>query len=101
MLDQEVRNYTYMKKINIIWGVNLVLFVSVVFLGIQQAGKAADISGLEDKLEIVNIQKRDLAENIFKSGSDTKLTDNVSELGFVKPSKVYYFNSIDSVASLK
>lgn len=94
-------NCIYMKKINIIWGINLMLFVAVVFLGIEQASRAADISNLENKLETISIQKRDLTENIFRSGSDTKLTDNAADLGFVKPSKVFYFNSIDAVASLK
>ena len=90
-----------MKKINIIWGINLILFVAVVFLGIEQAGRAADISDLENKLEAISIEKRDLTENIFRSGSDTKITNSASDLGFAKPSQVYYFNSIDSVASIK
>lgn len=89
----------FTRKINYIWAINLILFAGVVFLGIEQAGKGADISHLEDKLETVSLQKRDLTENIFKDGSDTKLVDNATNLGFVKPSQVYYFNSLDSVAS--
>lgn len=90
-----------MKKINIIWTINLVLFIAVVFLGIEQAGRGADISNLEDRLENISIEKRDLTEDIFRSGSDTKLTDSALEFGFTKPSEVLYFNSIDSVASIK
>jgi len=93
----------YMLKINqkIFWGVNLILFIGVVFLGIEQAGRGADISNLEDQLETTLIQKRELSENIFDSGDETKLSDTATNLGYIKPSKVYYFNSIDSVASLK
>lgn len=88
-------------KIKIFWGVNLLLFIGVVFLGIEQAGRGADISKLEGKLETILIQKRELAENIFDSGNEIKLKDDASNLGYSKPSKVYYFDSIDSVASLK
>lgn len=96
-----MQNCIFMKKINIFWGINLILFVAVVFLGIEQASRGAEISSLEGKLETISVQKRNLTEDIFRSGSDNKLTDNATELGFAKPSKVYYFNSIDAVASLK
>lgn len=99
MLGQGAQNYIFMKKINIIWGINLILFVAVVFLGIEQAGKGAEISNLESQLEASNEQKRELSEVIFNSGNNT--VAEVSDLGFIKPTQVYYFNSIDSVASLK
>lgn len=90
----------FTRKINfrIIWTINLILLIGVVFLGIEQAGRGADISSLENKLEAISVQKRDLTENIFNNGNETKL-NNASESGFTKPSKVYYFNTIDSVAS--
>ena len=93
----------YMSKINqkTFWGVNLLLFIGVVFLGIEQAGRGADISNLEDQLEIRLIEKREIAENIFNSGNEIKLSDNAINLGYSKPSKVYYLDPIDSVASLK
>ena len=92
-----------MSKINqkTFWGVNLLLFIGVVFLGIEQAGRGADISNLEDQLEIRLIEKREIAENIFNSGNEIKLSDNAINLGYYKPSKVYYLDPIDSVASLK
>ena len=91
------------RKINykIIWAINLILLVGVVFLGIEQAGSGAEISKLEDKLEQISTTKSELTENIFRSGSDTKLTTSATDLGFSKPSKVYYFNSIETVASIK
>jgi hypothetical protein len=60
----------------------------------------ADILVLEKKLEQTNISKRELSEAIFNQNTESKLT-NVEELGFIKPSNVIYFNSIDSVASVQ
>jgi hypothetical protein len=88
----------FTRKINYIWVINLLLFVAVVVMGIDQAGKGATISSLERKLESISVSKRELTENIFNSGSEDKLT-NTEELGFAKPSKVLYFNSIETVAS--
>lgn len=89
-----------MSKIRYIWLINLVMFAVVVFLGIEQAGRGATISHLEDKIEEASVYKRDLSEEIFKNGSDEKLTQNVTELGFVKPSQVYYFKTENLFASL-
>ncbi len=98
MLDQGVQNYMFIRKINYIWLLNLVIFIAVVVFGIEQAGMGADISVLEKKLEQTNITKRELTEAIFNQNSESKLT-NVEDLGFTKPTNVLYFNSIDSVAS--
>lgn len=97
-LDLEVQNYMYTQKINYIWVINLVLFVAVVFLGINQAGKGAEISHLETRLEQVSIEKHELSERIFNNGGEERNTKS-EELGFAKPSKVIYFNSIETVAS--
>ena len=47
----------FTRKINYVWIINLVLFAGVVFLGIEQAGRGAEISNLENKLEVVSIEK--------------------------------------------
>ena len=91
----------FTRKINYVWIINLVLFAGVVFLGIEQAGRGAEISNLENKIELFSIEKRDLSENIFNSGSENNLSLNASESGFVKPSMVLYFDSIDTVALAK
>lgn len=91
----------YTRKINYLWVVNLILFAGVVFLGIEQAGKGAEISKLERKLETTSIQKRDLAENIFEFGTETNINQVASESGFVKPTAVLYFDSIETVALAK
>ena len=38
-------------------------------------------------------EKRDLSEEIFDSGSDTKIDKQSEELGFVKPTDVYYLKT--------
>ena len=93
----------FIQKINmkLVWGINLILFICVVFLGIEQAAKGADISKLESQLETISTQKTELTENIFKSGNDVKLTDNAINLGFAKPLTVYYFNSEEVSLTLK
>ncbi len=100
MLDQGVQNYMSLQKINYIWAINLILFVAVVFLGINQAGKGATISNLEKKLDEVSVTKRDLSEKIFSNGSEERLL-SAQESGFAKPSTILYFNSIEVVASIK
>lgn len=100
-LDQGAQNYMFTRKINYVWLINLMLFAGVVFLGIEQASRGAEISNLEDRLEVVSIEKRDLAENIFSIGSENNLSLNASESGFIKPSTVLYFDSIDTVALAK
>ncbi len=89
------------KKINIIWGINLIVFAFVVFLGIEQAGKGAEISKIEKELETQISLKRDLSEQIFNSGSENKLGDVSADQGFSKPSKVVYMNSEEVSLTLK
>lgn len=90
----------FTQKINYIWVLNLIVFITVVFLGIDQAGKGAEIALLERKLEQVSVAKRELSENIFGSGADDRYL-NPESLGFSKPATVLYFNSIETVASIK
>ncbi|MEK7168861.1 MAG: hypothetical protein AAB778_02510 [Patescibacteria group bacterium] len=90
----------FLPKINYVWAINLILFISVVVLGIEQAGRGAEISNLENKIEEAQVIKRDLSEEIFNNESETKLTGNIENLGFVKPSSVYYFKTENTFASL-
>jgi cell division protein FtsL len=85
---------------NYLWAVNLILFVGVVFLGIEQAGRGAQISDLENKIEDAVTLKRDLSEEIFSNESETKIAGNIESLGFVKPENIHYFNSENVFASL-
>lgn len=76
------------------------MFASVVFLGIEQAGRGAEISNLEGKIEDAIVYKRDLSEGIFRNGSDAKLSENIEMNGFVKPSEIHYFKTENIFASL-
>lgn len=91
----------FIRKINYIWAINLVMFIAVVFLGIEQAGRGADISKYENKLVKISEEKRILTETIFKNGNDDSIASSSLNLGFDKPTKIVYFSSIEPVASLK
>lgn len=82
-------------KLKILIAVNLILFASVVFLGIEQAGRGAEIAKLEDEFEAATTQKMNLSEGIFNKTSESKNNDLALEMGFGKPTRVYYF-SVDS-----
>ncbi len=91
----------YTRKIKYIWIINLVLFGAVVFLGIEQAGRGAEISSLENKIEDSNTVKRELSEKIFKFGTEDKIDESGVALGFNKPGKIVYFNSEDVSLTLR
>lgn len=90
----------FSQKISYIWAINLILFIGVVVLGIEQAGRGAEISNLENKIEDAVVLKRDLSEEIFKNESETKIAGNIENLGFIKPINVYYFKTENTFASL-
>lgn len=90
----------FTRKINIIWALNLLLFVGVVVLGIEQAGRGADISNLERKIENSTVLKRDLSEKIFSNESDDRIISDIQNLGYVKPTEILYFKTDDIFASL-
>ncbi len=83
----------FTRKINYIWAVNLILFGAVVFLGIEQAGRGAEISNLENKIEEAVITKRELAEGVFNGSSEIKLSESSLGLGFSKPTNIHYFKT--------
>lgn len=95
-----------MKKVNknikvnkLIWVVNLIMFVSVVYLGIEQGSKGADIAKLESDIENQISAKRDLTEQIFTHDQGDNQV-NLADLGFVKPSKILYFDTEEATAKL-
>lgn len=90
----------FLRKTNYLWALNLILFIGVVVLGIEQAGRGAEISNLENKIEDAVVLKRDLSEAIFRNESETKIAGNIDSLGFVKPTNVYYFKTENIFASL-
>lgn len=89
------------RKVKLVWGVNLLLFAGLVFLGIEQAGRGAEISSLENKIEASNNIRRELSERIFKFGEEDKIAEVGTNLGYTKPTKVLYFNSEDISLTLR
>lgn len=98
--DQGVQNSTLMSKVKYLWAINLVILVAVVFLGIEQAGRGAEISNLENKIEEQVILKRSLSEDIFNNDSSLASIENAESLGYIKPSKMYYFKTENIFAKL-
>ena len=69
-------------------------------MGIEQAGRGAEIAKLEDSLEKAVLSKQQLTDAIFASNKRLENKDDLLSLGFVKPATVYYFNTEDSFAKL-
>ncbi len=70
-------------------------------MGIQQASRGADINDLENKLEITIENRNRITEEVFLAGNIKNSNTESSLLGYVKPEKIFYFDSIDSVASIR
>ena len=90
-----------MAKINkIAWIINLSLFIAVVFMGIEQAGRGAEIARIENGLEKAVLLKQQLTDAIFASNKRLQNSNDLLSLGFIKPTTIYYFNTEDSFAKL-
>lgn len=82
----------FTQKNKIIWFVNLILFIGVVFVGIEQAGKGAEVAKFEKEFEFAVSNRQKLSDQMY---SDEKILDN-----FVKPTIVYYFDVEKVTANL-
>ena len=90
-----------MAKINkIAWIINLSLFIAVVFMGIEQAGRGAEIARIENGLEKAVLLKQQLTDAIFASNKRLQNSNDLLSLEFIKPATIYYFNTEDSFAKL-
>lgn len=87
-------------RLKILIAVNLILFASVVFLGIEQAGRGAEIAKLEDQIEVLLTQKTNITEEIFNKTSENTNNNLALEMGFTKPTRVYYFSVDGGFAKL-
>lgn len=90
----------FLRKINYLWAINLILFIGVVVLGIEQSGRGAEISNLEGKIEEQIIMKRNLSEDIFSTNSNFISSENAESLGYVKPTTVHYLKTESIFAKL-
>ncbi|HLD91864.1 MAG TPA: hypothetical protein VI795_00545 [Patescibacteria group bacterium] len=91
-----------MKKIimrNIIWTINTLLLIVVVFLGIEQGGIGAQVRKIDENLENQDDVKREISEKIYEN-QELGNNQKIQELGFVKPENILYFDTEEAVAKL-
>jgi len=88
-----------MKKINIVWTINLVLLIAIVFLGINSSGRGVEVSKMEREVAQINLAKHQYADLILSYSTTDNMTKKAQELGFLKASNVVYFSSIDVLTS--
>lgn len=88
-----------LKSKKMLWFINFVMFTLVVFLGIQQGGKGAEIAKMEDELKNLQLSRQNYLENILLVASNDQIEKKAVELGFNKPSSMVYIDSIDVLTS--
>lgn len=87
-----------MKKINLnkltnmFWILNLIVFVVVVFMSVDQTAKSNQISQIEEKIYEYTLYKGDLTEDIIKNQNIDSNGENIQELGFATPEKTVYLD---------
>ena len=79
----------------------LFLFLATtVFFAIEAAASGAELSDLENKEYILSRKNSELKEQILMRSSLTKVEDRAEELGFGKPSQVFYVPTQKTFAKL-
>lgn len=86
-------------KTKILWLTNISLLALVVFMGIEQAGRGAEIAKMETETRLINDNIHKISEAILVTSSSAKLDTSAVELGFVKPQNVIYVDSKDVLTS--
>ncbi len=84
---------------NIIWTINTLLLIVVVFLGIEQGGIGAQVRKIDENLENQDDVKREISEKIYEN-QELGNNQKIQELGFVKPENILYFDTEEAVAKL-
>ena len=88
-------------KNNILFWVGLIAFVAFfVFLTVETATSGASLAKLEQDEATLIQENRDLEDAVVTSSSLNGYEEKSQELGFVKPSKIFYINPSDVVAKL-
>jgi len=98
------------KKIKIL-GINIPLTVIAslsilagvtVFTAVEQAAKGAELVYLEAKLDKIAGDNKELASKLVMDSSLSKVSDQASASGLVKPDKIMYLSSeANAVAKLQ
>lgn len=86
-------------KNKFIWILNITLFAAIVFMGVDQAGKGAEIAHMEKEIKTLTEAKNNISEQILLTASSDKIELKASDLGFVKPTAILYVDSQDVLTS--
>lgn len=90
-----------MKKTKLtLFVVNLLLFMAIVYMGIMQAGMGAQIVNIQKETALHDEKHQQLTDSIFNSNNLNVSDDQLLSMNFKKPSDIYYFDIIDSLAKL-
>lgn len=87
-------------KLKLLWVANAAIFVSVVYMGISQAGSGALLAKYEDELTRLNETRSEIEGNIFNLTNHSVALDRSKDLGFVKPTDFIYIDNPDSYAAI-
>jgi len=88
------------RKVKIFWFLNAILFAVIVFMGINQAGKGAEIVDYEKRYRDLEKESTGYEEKIFNLTS-FEVTDKLSQdLGYSKPESFLYIDNPETFASL-
>jgi hypothetical protein len=87
------------KTRKLIWFTNLSLLALVVFLGIQQGGRGAELAQMEEEIRTLNSSKQNHLESILLISNTEEIEKKAAEMGFIKPLAVVYVDTQDVLTS--
>lgn len=91
-------------KINLIHLIVIagVMFVTAsVYVTLQTASSGAKLAKLEKQLQELQVENRNMNEQLVRASSLTKISEQASVLGFVKASEILYIEIDESMASAR
>lgn len=87
------------KLTKIVWIVNFSMLAFVVFFGIQQGGKGADMAKMESEIRQIQANKQNYIETMLVSSNTEQIAQKALELEFTKPVATVYIDSQDVLTS--
>ena len=90
-------------RFNYLWFVAFVFIVFVagtIFLTIQTTASGAEVSYLENELEKLERENKELVHQLEASSSISILSEKADSLGFIKPSEILYTQKEEPFAKL-
>lgn len=87
-----MKNINLTKITNLFWLLNLVVFVAVIYMSVEQTAKSSQISEIEEKIYEYTLYKGDLTEDIIKNQQIDSQDESFQSLGFTTPEKTVYLD---------